>query len=853
VNPIDNPAFTYSSATYCQTGTDPSATITGMMGGAFTAAPSTLIINSATGLIDLSASPLGPFTITYTTSGVCPSSSTVNIVITDAPDAAFTYAASVCSSDPNPVPTFGTSSSAGLFTASPSGLVFVDSTTGEINLALSLPGTYTLTNFIAAGGGCAAASATGTIIINQAATVEAGMNDTICELQNFTLSGVIGGSASAIAWTSSGTGAFNDTTSLAAVYTPSAADIAAGQVVLTATTNDPAGVCGAVTDFIVLRITPLDNASFSYSGGTFCQSGTNPVPTVTGTAGGIFSSSTGLVFVSTSTGEINLSGSTVGTYDVVYTTNGPCPTTDTVLVTITDAPVATFTYSSAATSFCQTDSNPAPVFNTGASAGVFTASPAGLTFTSTPGQVDLMNSTPGTYTLYNNIVAAGGCASASDSLVITINQPATANAGNDTSICSGSTYTIVGASVGGSATFGYWTSNGSGTFTNDSLPNATYTPSSADNSSGSVTLYYNTDDPSGVCNAVVDSMILAITPLPQGPSVTNQGPYCAGSTVGPISYTSAGGTVNWYSDAGLTTTIGTGNPFTPTGITGTTTIYVTETIGSCTSFSSPVTITFNPLPVVDTTNMVLSDATCGASTGSISNVTVVSGQSPFTYQWQDASGNTVGTALDLTNVGPGVYSLTVTDANGCSVQTVSGPDFTITSTSGVTASFTADQSTGETPLPVNFVNTSVGGTSYVWQFPDGSTDTTTNAFFTCTQIGNQRVCLVANNSAGCSDSTCVEIDVFINSTFVIPNVFTPNGDDINDIFTVKNVGLEKMDAEIYNRWGQKEYEWHTTNGGWDGRTAAGVLVPDGTYFFIISAKGIDGKEYFEKGSFELIR
>jgi gliding motility-associated-like protein len=853
VNPIDNSAFTYPSSTFCQTGVDPSPSITGVSGGVFTASPSTLVINSATGVIDLSASPLGNYTITYQTSGACPNSSVVNITITTAPDANFTYAASVCSTDPNPIPNFGAGASAGTFSSTPAGLVFVDPATGEIDLSLSAPGTYTLTNSIAAGGGCAAASASGTIIINQAATIDAGVNDTICEAQNATLAGVIGGSAISIAWTTSGTGTFNDTTLAAAVYTPSAADIAAGQVVLTATTNDPSGVCGAVTDFVVLTITPLDDASFSYSGGTFCQSGTNPLPTVTGTAGGVFSSSPGLVFVSTSTGEINLAGSTVGTYDVVYTTNGPCPTTDTVSVTITDAPVATFTYSSAATSFCQTDSNPAPVFNTGASGGVFTASPAGLTFTSTPGQIDLSNSAPGTYTLYNNIVAAGGCASASDSLIITINQPAIANAGNDTSVCSGTAYTVVGASVGGSALSGSWTSNGTGSFNDNTLPNTTYTPSAADNANGSVTLYFTTDEPSGVCNAVVDSMILTITPLPQAPSVTSPAPYCVGATVGAITYTSSGGVVNWYSDAALTDSIGTGLPFTPVGITGDTTIYVTEIIGSCTSFSSAVTITFNPLPVLDSTNMVLTDATCGATTGSISNVAVVSGQSPFTYVWQDAAGTTVGTALDLSNVGPGVYTLTVTDANGCSAQIGGGSGSTVSSTSGVTASFTADQITGETPLPVSFVNTSVGGATYLWQFPDGSTDTTTNAFFTCTQIGNQRVCLVANNGAGCSDSTCVDIDIFINSTFVIPNVFTPNGDDINDIFTVKNVGLEKMDAEIYNRWGQKEYEWHTTNGGWDGRTAAGVLVPDGTYFFIISAKGIDGKEYFEKGSFELIR
>jgi gliding motility-associated-like protein len=855
VNPIDNPAFSYSSSTYCQTGTDPSATITGTPGGVFSVTPSTgLVIDTLTGLIDLSASTLGSYNITYQTNGICASNSIVAITITTAPSALFGYAANVCSSDPNPTPTFGPGASAGVFTASPSGLVFVDSLTGEVDLTGSIAGTYTITNSIASGGGCASASATGTITISQAATVNAGLNDTICELGTMTLTGIMGGSATSVVWSTNGTGTFNDTTLLSPVYTPSAADVAAGTVVLTVTTNDPAGGCNAATDFAVLNITPLDSATFTYSGGTFCQSGTDPIPTITGVAGGVFTAApAGISFISTSTGEIDLSASALGTYTVVYTTNGPCPSTDTAIVTITTAPVATFSFTSGATSFCQSDNNPTPVFAPGASAGTFTVTPAGLVFVSpTSGQVDLANSTPGTYTLINNIVAAGGCAAAVDSLTITINVPATVNAGTDAAVCAGATYTASGT-IGGSAASSTWTTNGSGTFDNAALPNATYTPSAADAASGVVMLYLTTDDPSGVCNAVQDSMMLTITPLPQAPVVTNPAPYCAGSTIGAITFPALGGTVNWYSDAALTTSVGSGNPFTPAGITSTTTLWVTESVGACTSFASQVTITFNPLPVVDSTTAVLTGATCGDSTGAITNVTIVSGQSPFSYLWQDASGNNVGDSLNLANVGPGVYTLTITDSNGCVTTTGGGSAFNVTSTSGVTASFTATPPTGEKPLPVAFTNTSIGGVSYLWQFPNGSTDTSFNSMFTFTQLGSNSVCLIADNGVGCVDTACTTIDVFINSVFVIPNVFTPNGDNVNDIFTVKNVGLETMDAEIYNRWGQKEYEWHTTNGGWDGRTAAGVLVPDGTYFFIISAKGIDGKEYFEKGSFELIR
>lgn len=857
VNPIDNASFTYPSSTFCQTGSDPSPTITGTPGGIFSYLPAGpgLVLDSISGVIDVSASTIGTYLVSYATNGPCPSNSSLTITIANAPDATFTYASPVCSSDPNPTPVFGVGASAGTFTCSDVNLT-IDPGTGEVNLSASLPGTYTITNDIPAGGGCAATSATGIITISPAATIDAGPNDSVCEAGTITLAGIMGGSATSSVWTTNGTGTFSDTTSLTSTYLPSGADVAAGFVVLSLTTNDPSGACPAVTDFMVLTVTPLDSAEFTYSDTSYCQSGSNPIPIITGVSGGTFSSTPGLVFVSTSTGEIDLAASTLGNYSVTYTTNGTCTNMETAMVAITAAPSATFTFSSATTSFCQTDPNPSPVFGTGSGAGTFTVNPAtGLVFVSTStGEIDLANSSPGTYTIVNTIVASGGCATDVDSLSITINQPATVNAGNDTTLCAGELYTISGTTIGGSATQGTWSSNGSGTFDNVSLLNATYTPSATDTATGSVTLYFTTDDPAGVCVAAIDSLILTITPLPAAPLITDPAPYCAGSTVGPITSGSNGGTINWYSDSSLITLVGTGNPFTPTGVTGTISFWVNETIGSCVSPASQVTINFNPLPVADTSTVVSSGATCGNTTGSITGVTIVSGQSPFTYIWQDSTGAVVGNSLDLSNVGPGVYTLTITDSNGCVTQTGGGSAFNVTSTNGVVASFTATPTTGEKPLLVNCdASSTTGAVNYFWDFGTGVTSTLQNPVYTYNQLGQFDICLYADNGSGCADTACMSIDVFINSVFVIPNVFTPNDDNVNDIFTVKNVGLETMDAEIYNRWGQKEYEWHTTNGGWDGRTAAGVLVPDGTYFFVIRAKGFDGKEYFEKGSFELIR
>jgi gliding motility-associated-like protein len=204
-------------------------------------------------------------------------------------------------------------------------------------------------------------------------------------------------------------------------------------------------------------------------------------------------------------------------------------------------------------------------------------------------------------------------------------------------------------------------------------------------------------------------------------------------------------------------------------------------------------------------------------------------------------------------VNAGNYILTITDSNNCSSQFGGSNGVNISQTFSVVASFTANPTTGETPLSVNFTNTTTGATNYSWDFGTGDFSIAVNPTYVYVPLGNFTVCLIADNGAACADTACSTIDIYLNSVFVIPNVFTPNGDNVNDVFAVQAVGLSTMDAEVFNRWGQKEFEWHTTNGGWDGRTASGIIAPDGTYFFTIKAKGIDGKEYFEKGSFTLIR
>ena len=89
------------------------------------------------------------------------------------------------------------------------------------------------------------------------------------------------------------------------------------------------------------------------------------------------------------------------------------------------------------------------------------------------------------------------------------------------------------------------------------------------------------------------------------------------------------------------------------------------------------------------------------------------------------------------------------------------------------------------------------------------------------------------------------------SNLVIPNVFTPNFDSINDVFKPITDEITELSFSIFNRWGNLIFETEKVNGFWDGRTTSGEPCNDGVYFCVLTARGIDGKEYKEKNFVQL--
>ena len=91
------------------------------------------------------------------------------------------------------------------------------------------------------------------------------------------------------------------------------------------------------------------------------------------------------------------------------------------------------------------------------------------------------------------------------------------------------------------------------------------------------------------------------------------------------------------------------------------------------------------------------------------------------------------------------------------------------------------------------------------------------------------------------------------SKLTFPNAFSPNNDGINDIYKAKeHQNIAEFHAYIFNRWGQKLYEWTDPDGGWDG-THNGNDVSDGVYFVLVKAKGTDSHYYNIRKDVNLLR
>lgn len=168
------------------------------------------------------------------------------------------------------------------------------------------------------------------------------------------------------------------------------------------------------------------------------------------------------------------------------------------------------------------------------------------------------------------------------------------------------------------------------------------------------------------------------------------------------------------------------------------------------------------------------------------------------------------------------------------------------------ASFIPNPDNGDIPLEVIFNNTSRGALSQIWDFGDGNTSTLAQPKHTYNKEGSYRALLIIRNARGCIDSFEYKIIVRNSFKIIIPTVFTPNNDGLNEQYEIFATGTKEFNLVLYNRWGQVLFTSNDPAKTWDG-TLNGNPAPDGEYYYTLVVKDKLDVVSSYKGIFTLIR
>jgi gliding motility-associated-like protein len=210
----------------------------------------------------------------------------------------------------------------------------------------------------------------------------------------------------------------------------------------------------------------------------------------------------------------------------------------------------------------------------------------------------------------------------------------------------------------------------------------------------------------------------------------------------------------------------------------------------------------------------------------------------------------------------GVYNVVITNTvNGCT-----STNSILVTDGSLDVSMSPDPVSGYAPLPVTFNNTtpytsSSGTITTFWSYGNGIVTTNTALASSYSSVtpypynsgsaiyqsaGSYTVLLMVSQTVGtvsCVGTATAVVNVELPSDLTVPNVFTPNGDGVNDNFTLLTTNIKDIKCTIFDRWGVKVYDVTSDKGNisWDGKNFGGKEMPAGTYFYILTAEGKDAK------------
>lgn len=798
-----------------------------------------------------------------------------------------------------------TASSGTLSSANGSPVTFTPQVTGSA-------ATITLTVDGISGAGCLSTGvASFTISIDPAPVPSAASSTTsICSGGTTTLTAT---GASTYTWNAS-SGVMNTNNSTPSIYTAPGVTVAT-TATITLNGTSSAGCANLVADTVFISIDAMPVLTTGGINSSIC-SGDTATLTVGGATTYTWSTSLGNLSPTTGSTTSYTAGSVSAPTAATITVNGSsaagCPAAPTVLsFTVNPLPVPnilstnTVICSGTATSFTAFGAN---TYTWSAGSGAF-SSTTGTPVTYTAPVISATN----TITISVNAASGAGCLSASPTTVAVIvnAEPPTSIATPPSQVCSGNSTSIVASgapSYSWTATSGTVTPSTGNLVTFQSptvsavtIVTVAVTGDNGTCSNSSPVITTVTVNPITVpvislsgspalCQG--DTVILTSNPTTgilwntgaTTPSitVTTSGSFtviatnsfgCSAAssvvttTLFPVSSApviTANGPVNFCQGDSLLLTLNQSNGvWQPGGLTGDS-IYVstsaTYTVtymdgNNCPSQASAIGVTVYSLPIFDYTNLVVLAEHCDKNDGGIFGINV-SGNNPFTYTWYDSTGTVISTgSTSLNNIPGGTYSLQVSDVNGC---VVTGNNQVVPDLPGIQVVLSATPTTGTAPLTVDFTaTTSINNVSggYTWNYgmPGTYTTSTNLSQYIYAESGWFTTMVMVTDSFGCSDTAWVSVFVLASENIVIPNVFTPNGDGINDGYSILVSGISKLEIGIYDRWGKLVYEQSGGSIYWDGNTKNGREASAGTYYYVLNYTTDAGQQKEAKGYITLVR
>ncbi len=223
-----------------------------------------------------------------------------------------------------------------------------------------------------------------------------------------------------------------------------------------------------------------------------------------------------------------------------------------------------------------------------------------------------------------------------------------------------------------------------------------------------------------------------------------------------------------------------------------------------------------------------------------------------TYLWSPASSVSDSTAPSpiAQFSSPTLFTVIMTAPSGC---TDTASVFVDALEPGL-PSFDLETTVGCAGIEATFINTSTNATDFLWDIDNGRFVTDLESPSYVFAYGSEPiVSLEASSQEGCSLEIVRPFDFGSFSSlfqFAQPNVFSPNGDGVNDYLEIplgNNLG-NCTEFAVFNRWGHQVFTAEGNNFSWNGRDFSGQELPEGTYFYVIEVR-----ETVYRGSIQLYR